>query len=372
MAVPRLDCWSIAVIATTVVVTVGGAQVPAIRPTDGLVMVSVTHEERGDYENVYSIGAVTPASYYFGISSNNATAPDTSKQKQLVLGRTVRLADDSTAHRLNIIFASDDPQVFPGSTIFLSKAMLAELKSGGKTSTVVGDAAPGAFQGFMTMLGAVRQYYRGDLTRVGPTTVSVIIDDTPTPLPAIESRGHFAVGGQTDDVDVVTFDNPAWPLTLKWSSQGRSYQLTEIQLPQTGVETNGGLKGRALAMNGALGGKGTSCGRAEVHGIYFAFASATLVPASDPALHQIATLMTNNPTWVVTIEGHTDSIGTKAANLDLSNRRAAAVRAALVTRFGVGAARLLAVGFGDTKPVTTNATIEGRARNRRVELARKC
>ncbi len=372
MAVPRLDCWSIAVIAATTLAAASGAQVPAIRPLDGLVMVSVTHEERGDFENVFSIGAVTPASYYFAISSTNNTAPDTSKQKQFTLGRTVRLADDSMAHRLNIIFASDDPAVFPGSTIFLSKAMLAELKSAGKTSTVIGDAAPGAFQGFMTMLGGVRQYYRGDLTRVGPTTVSVIIDDTPTPLPAIESRGHFAVAGQTDDVDVVTFDNPAWPLTLKWSSQGRSYQLTEIQLPRTGVEDQGGLKGRLAGPNGAAGGKGNTCGRAEVHGIYFAFASARLVPASDPALHQIASLMTDNPTWVVTIEGHTDSIGTKASNLDLSNRRAAAVRDALVTRFNVPAARLLSVGFGDTKPVTTNATIEGRARNRRVELARKC
>jgi len=235
---------------------------------------------------------------------------------------------------------------------------------------IVGDAPPGAFNGIIAMLGADRQYYRGDLTRVGPTTVSVIINDTPTPLPGIEARGHLTVAGQTDDVDLVTFDNPAWPVMLKWSSQGRSYQLTEIQLPDSGSEGRGRSRGRIAAMSGAMG--GAKCGRAEVHGIYFAFASATLVPASDPALREIATLMTSNPTWVVTIEGHTDSIGTKASNLDLSNRRAAAVRDALIKRFNVPAARLQSVGFGDTKPVTTNATIEGRARNRRVELARKC
>ena len=82
--------------------------------------------------------------------------------------------------------------------------------------------------------------------------------------------------------------------------------------------------------------------------------------------------MADNPTWSVTIEGHTDSIGTRASNLDLSKRRAAAVVNALVTRFHVSAARLSSAGFGDTRPIAPNSTIEGRARNRRVELARQC
>jgi outer membrane protein OmpA-like peptidoglycan-associated protein len=112
--------------------------------------------------------------------------------------------------------------------------------------------------------------------------------------------------------------------------------------------------------------------RAEVHGIYFSFASAKLVPESDAALEEIAHLLAANPTWVVTIEGHTDSIGTHTSNLDLSKRRAAAVRDALVARFGVPPGRLLDAGFGDSSPIESNTTIEGRARNRRVELSRKC
>jgi len=75
--------------------------------------------------------------------------------------------------------------------------------------------------------------------------------------------------------------------------------------------------------------------------------------------------------WPVTIEGHTDSIGTSAANQSLSQRRAAAVRDRLANR-GVAAARLRAVGYGQTKPRETNTTVEGRARNRRVELLRPC
>jgi outer membrane protein OmpA-like peptidoglycan-associated protein len=73
----------------------------------------------------------------------------------------------------------------------------------------------------------------------------------------------------------------------------------------------------------------------------------------------------------VTIEGHTDSIGGARPNQTLSERRAEAVRARLVAA-GIAAARLKAVGYGAARPRETNSTIEGRARNRRVELARNC
>jgi outer membrane protein OmpA-like peptidoglycan-associated protein len=69
------------------------------------------------------------------------------------------------------------------------------------------------------------------------------------------------------------------------------------------------------------------------------------------------------------VEGHTDNVGGKAANQALSDQRAAAVVAWLASH-GVTKARLAAQGFGDTKPVADNATEEGRAKNRRVELVR--
>jgi OOP family OmpA-OmpF porin len=75
--------------------------------------------------------------------------------------------------------------------------------------------------------------------------------------------------------------------------------------------------------------------------------------------------------WAATIEGHTDSIGGAKSNQVLSERRADAVRARLVSA-GIVATRLKAAGFGATRPRETNTTIEGRARNRRVELARDC
>jgi outer membrane protein OmpA-like peptidoglycan-associated protein len=341
------------------------AQAPVIRPMTGLTLTVVNHDERGDEETFAAIAGLTPTEYDLQISSNIPNPAHPAVPDVLNHDRRVRLVDDSLAHRLNIIVASNDPQIFPGSTIFFSKAMLAELKASGTTAAVVGDAPPGAFTGFLANFLAGRQYYRGELTRGGHSTLSVIVHGTPTPLPVIEVRGHLTVAGQGDDVDALVFDNPSWPITLRWTSQGRAFQITAIDWPATGVRDQG------VARGGLAGLSGKTC-RAEVHGIYFAFGSAILVPQSDVALTAVSDLLRANSSWVVTIEGHTDNIGSKASNLDLSERRAAAVRDALVTRFHIVPARLSATGFGDTRPVAPNGTVEGRARNRRVELSRKC
>ena len=89
-------------------------------------------------------------------------------------------------------------------------------------------------------------------------------------------------------------------------------------------------------------------------------------------MDELSALLLANPTWSVTIEGHTDNIGSAEYNLNLSNRRAAAVRDSLTSRYHVPATKITAKGFGLTKPRESNATDEGRARNRRVEIARAC
>lgn len=111
--------------------------------------------------------------------------------------------------------------------------------------------------------------------------------------------------------------------------------------------------------------------RVAVYGIYFDFAKATLKPESTPVLDEIASALQTNPDWNLIIEGHTDNVGGADYNLDLSNRRAQAVRDALVTRYHIDGARLSTVGYGFTRPKASNDTPEGRALNRRVELVRK-
>ena len=114
-----------------------------------------------------------------------------------------------------------------------------------------------------------------------------------------------------------------------------------------------------------------STGRAVSHEIHFATNSAEILPDSAPVLGEIADLLAANPQWQLTIEGHTDNAGGADLNLDLSRRRAEAVKRWLVDRRGVDELRLTTAGRGATKPIADNGTEEGRALNRRVELVRR-
>ena len=93
-------------------------------------------------------------------------------------------------------------------------------------------------------------------------------------------------------------------------------------------------------------------------------------PDSAPILAQVAKLLQDNPTLKLTVEGHTDNAGTPAHNQMLSEGRANAVVGALMAQ-GIGADRLQAKGFGQTKPIADNGNEDGRAKNRRVELVKR-
>jgi outer membrane protein OmpA-like peptidoglycan-associated protein len=95
--------------------------------------------------------------------------------------------------------------------------------------------------------------------------------------------------------------------------------------------------------------------------------SSELGSASYPALDEIVDVLEKNPSVKVEIEGHTDSTGSAALNQRLSEQRAQAVLEYLV-RKGIDRKRLSAKGYGLTRPIASNATPQGRAKNRRVEL----
>jgi OOP family OmpA-OmpF porin len=102
--------------------------------------------------------------------------------------------------------------------------------------------------------------------------------------------------------------------------------------------------------------------------IVFENASAVLKPESDAAITQLKQYLDETPRVTkLRIEGHTDNTGTPAGNETLSGQRALAVKLALVAK-GISKDRLIAVGFGQNKPIADNATEEGKAKNRRTEF----
>jgi outer membrane protein OmpA-like peptidoglycan-associated protein len=107
----------------------------------------------------------------------------------------------------------------------------------------------------------------------------------------------------------------------------------------------------------------------DLYGIHFDSDTATIQSQTQPLLDDIAEMLEDFPNWRLQIVGHTDSTGDPAHNERLSSERAAAVKAALVDR-GIQAARLEFAGAGESEPVASNDTPEGRALNRRVELVR--
>lgn len=111
-------------------------------------------------------------------------------------------------------------------------------------------------------------------------------------------------------------------------------------------------------------------GRVATQGIYFDTGSDRIRPESTPTLKEIGAMLKDHPELKLTIEGHTDNVGSAASNQALSEKRAAAVRQFLIDSYQVDAARLEAKGLGQSKPAVSNDTPEGRQNNRRVELVK--
>ena len=120
----------------------------------------------------------------------------------------------------------------------------------------------------------------------------------------------------------------------------------------------------AAAMAKGLGEKG----HIALYGIYFDTDKATIKPESAPTLAEMAKLLNGQPQMRVFIVGHTDSQGSYEHNMTLSRQRAESVAAALVKSYQIAKARLYTAGIGYLAPLGSNATEDGRALNRRVEL----
>lgn len=251
--------------------------------------------------------------------------------------------------------AGDEKAVLRGTTMFsLSQQSFAELKSTGRTRHRFVSVSDGAIIGDID----------GALERQSIGTLSTIVNDRPIDVPVVRAAGTLrgtAMGKPVQTRVIASIvDDDRFPLVLDYSmpdlgAAGFSVRYTKISFP-----TDGQLERQLEAQQ-----------RVDVYGIYFDVNSARLRSESEPVLREIAAALQNNPSWQLAIDGHTDAAGTAAANLDLSRRRAEAVRGALVDQYRIDATRLSAEGHGATVPKSTNDTADGRARNRRVELVRR-
>lgn len=171
---------------------------------------------------------------------------------------------------------------------------------------------------------------------------------------------HFEIPYQfTDQEAALTAHKGDLWITVEAASH--FYTVTELTVTPPDYDSIIDAPGMAEALE--------KNGKAALYGITFLSGRADIAPESVLTLREVVALMNDSPNLRIRVKGHTDSTGTRAANLDLSMKRAQAVVEYLV-RAGVKRSRLEAAGAGDSEPVADNATEAGRMHNRRIELDR--
>lgn len=335
---------------------------------EGLTWVHAWRRFNGDVEIIDKVGAVT-ADHVDTLSSGLAFNSDKEvKGNQLDTSRQVCRADLQNASEYYTENRASLPHIIPHTTNFsMSQKSLETLKGTGKLTFT--------YQQFALARGRYVPAPRtAELTRVEADDVNypVILNGQPTNLPVIHARGHFKFTGAEKvkalwsdpsalegDGELYVLDDPANPMMLQFGF-GPVFQIRVLSITFPEDKPKPQIEDQLAKQK-----------KAVIYGIYFDFNEATIKKESQPVLQEIADAMKNNPDWVLTVNGHTDNIGGDRYNLDLSQRRAAAVKKALVEQYGIAPERMTTGGSGASSPVDTNETLEGRARNRRVELIRQ-
>jgi len=121
--------------------------------------------------------------------------------------------------------------------------------------------------------------------------------------------------------------------------------------------------------NGDVGASLRDKGKVTLSNLHFATGKADITADSEASLNDAVNALKEHPDWNIRVEGFTDNVGSRESNLKLSSNRADAVMNWLAEH-GIDRGRLSSKGYGESHPVARNATEEGRAKNRRVELVR--
>lgn len=382
--------------ATSEVLAAPSSKIPLCT---GLTVVTAINQPLvGDYESIKSFDSVTGDSAHMKYSAELPASPDLSTMfgfklqaarppqpaRKVFCARTILRSDLANSQDYREYFCQAQEEKYPGTTaIGISENTLRQLKTAGTADFQFGvnglQDLMSAFKKVFDATGSDNQRPSGSdgpqglqgldlspekscrLHRVEgfDLAVPVLVNNQPVSLPAVHAACQPADGGP--QANFYFLDDPDNALALAWqlAEQSGRLQVIKITWPSGSQQPAQQLE-KQLADNG----------RAQVYGIYFDFASDQLRPESAEVLKQIADVLHDHPDWKLGVEGHTDNIGGDDFNMDLSRRRAEAVKAALVKEYQIAPGRLTTAGFGATLPVASNDTMEGRARNRRVELVR--
>ena len=359
--------------------------VPKIPLRAGLTIVTAISDHLGDYESIKRIESEDASTLrlkysnerpkpkdMFDISSDNAPRPLVAT----TVYRNILKKDLQDSHNYLQQFAAPAliAESFPGVTsVGVSASVLNELKTKG-TSVLTVYQPPVTFPIKVDRQPGELDYrLPGTLTRVepNPVPVPVIVNGRLTSLPAIHAKGQFIF----DAGEFYFLDDPQNPLALRYHIGKDSLTVIKIDFPGD-MQFTSGPTGDAKGDGNLSGGHSIEQSlskneHVDVYGIYFSFNSDKIRDESQRVLKEIADVLGRHPDWKLNVGGHTDNIGGNVFNQDLSNRRAAAVKKALVEQYHISRGRLATAGYGTAQPKATNDTLEGRALNRRVELARQ-
>jgi outer membrane protein OmpA-like peptidoglycan-associated protein len=338
---------------------------------EGTVITTAWGIKNGDVESRITVKEVNPTSFVQTTSTeaykNDFDVPQTAK----VSIDTVCNTDLVSADTYSTVTFNHMPHLIHGLTrVRLSDKSFSEIKSAGRTYLHEFD--------IRQVSNGVKPYIEGGTySRVEPQNVPypMIVNDQKVTLPTIHLTGTVASVGKDPrpkkdipdhvEAEAYVLDDPLDPLVLLWRLKSPLYHNGNFRIEVVKLEF------KTAQPTNLIEKQLTEQKRAVTYGIYFDFNKDTIKPESEPVLKQIVQAMTDNPTWKLTVEGHTDNIGGDAYNLDLSKRRSAAVKQVLASRYHIAPERLATDGFGSSRPADTNETLEGRARNRRVELTRE-
>jgi len=352
------------------------AAAPKLPLCAGLTIVTAVTQPEGDYESIKTVTAVDSRAITIKYSTERVARelPGHPLQKVKTI-RVVRTIDLRHATHYLQEFSTITPAEVPGTTaIGTSRDVLAALKSARRADLTLfdmpssmpsdhpyssdRDTHPSVFD------HEVRFTLRRDDT--GTATIPVLVNGVRIDLPAIHASGSGEWG---EKGDFFFLDDEENPLALRFRIRTSNVSADDravLDVVRIDYDCNA-----APVATSALERELMEKGRADVYSIFFSFNSNVIREESEPTLREIDDVLRRHPDWTLGIEGHTDGVASDAFNLDLSKRRAAAVKTVLVGRFGIDGGRLTTAGFGKSRPRDTNDTPEGRARNRRVELVRR-